>query len=246
MLQPFPETAETVDDPETSESPLVEEGAGVGQTSGEELRAGSPVEDDGGDRHDPAPTVMCEDGVLRPTWAVRSSAARAYFDTEWGTPRVDEEGLLELVVLLGFAAGLTWASVLARREALAVFFRDYDAEAVAAFTDADVERGLADPGLIRNRRKIEAAVTNARAAVAVREIGGLAALVWGDASRGVGGGAVGVPSPVTEVDLADVPRADGSSEALAATLRQSGFVRMGPVSAQALRLACGAVRVRRE
>ena len=182
------------------------------------------------------PTVVGCDGVRRPTWADRSEAARAYFDTEWGTPVRDERGLLELLVLLGFAGGLTWSTVLARREALREAFAGYDADVLAAYDDRDVQALLHDARLVRNEHKIRAAITNARATRALRESGGLPGLLWSCATD---------ESAPARFDLTAVPRSDDRSSRLAARLQAAGFTRIGPVGAQALLLAAGVVEVTR-
>lgn len=192
---------------------------------------GAEPEDDGY-----APVVVSRDGVLRPVWADRTAAAREYFDTEWGCPVTDERGLFELVALLVFAGGLTWAGVLAKRDGLRVGLGGFDPDVVARFSDDDVAAALADASMIRNERKIRAVVTNARAVVALRESGGLVDLVWSAADDENDG---------APIDLRSVPRADDRSAALATALREAGFVHIGPIAAQALLLAAGVVPVER-
>ena len=102
-----------------------------------------------------------------------------YFDTEWGFPVRDTPGVYERIVLEGFQSGLSWAVVLRKRPGFRAAFDGFDPEVVARYTEADVERLLADPGIVRNRRKIEAAITNARATTAMTDAGvDLGDLVW--------------------------------------------------------------------
>ena len=109
--------------------------------------------------------VRCNDGLVRPTWASHDELIRDYYDREWGLPVHDEVGVFECLVLEGFQAGLSWRTVLAKRNAFRAAFRGFIPDRVAAFDNADIERILTEPGIIRNRRKIEAAITNARATV---------------------------------------------------------------------------------
>lgn len=181
-------------------------------------------------------TVVGPDGIRRPAWASRGDLVRTYFDTEWGRPVRTESGLLELVVLLTFAGGLTWAGVLRRREGLREAFAGYDADVVAAYDDTVVQSLCHDARLIRNGHKIRAAVDNAGATRDLRASGGLPGLVWATVE--------GEP-PVPPMRLTAIPRSDARSTTLAAALRKAGFVRIGPVSAQALLLASGVLPVRR-
>lgn len=116
----------------------------------------------------PSGVVVGEDGRARPPWAARDPLLREYYDTEWGLPVTDERGLFERLVLEAFQSGLSWRTVLAKRPRFREVFAGFDPDAVAAFGDAEVEALLADPGIIRNRRKIEAAVANAQAVVGMR------------------------------------------------------------------------------
>ena len=104
---------------------------------------------------------------------------RTYYDTEWGMPVRDERGLFERLSLEAFQSGLSWATILRKRPAFRMAFDGFDPEIVAAYGDHDVERLMADAGIVRNRRKIVATIANARATLALREHGGLAELIWG-------------------------------------------------------------------
>ena len=112
--------------------------------------------------------TLCDDGLVRPTWASHDELLRSYYDTEWGLPIHDEAGVFERLVLEGFQAGLSWRTVLAKREAFREAFEGFIPDRVAAFTTDDVDRLVSAPGIIRNRRKIEAAISNAHATVAIR------------------------------------------------------------------------------
>lgn len=174
--------------------------------------------------------VIGEDGLARPAWAV-DGLLREYYDTEWGMPVRDERGLFERISLEGFQAGLSWATVLRKRPAFRAAFADFDPDAVAAFDEGDVERLMADAGIIRNRQKIEATIGNARAVVALREEEGLVDLVWSYRPERT-------PAPRT---MADVPATTPESVALSKELRRRGFRFVGPTTMYALMQAVGIV-----
>ncbi|HEY2595830.1 MAG TPA: DNA-3-methyladenine glycosylase I, partial [Chloroflexota bacterium] len=124
--------------------------------------------------------VMGEDGVARCSWADSAPEYRAYHDTEWGFPVSDDVRLFEKLSLEGFQAGLSWLTILRKREAFRRAFAGFDYEKVARFTDTDVTRLLGDAGIIRHRGKIEAVINNAQRAVElVAAEGSLAHYVWG-------------------------------------------------------------------
>ena len=154
-----------------------------------------------------------------------------YHDEEWGVPVRDERGLYERISLEAFQSGLSWLTILAKRPAFRAAFADFDPDAVAAFGDADVARLMADAGIVRNRAKIEAACTNARATVALREDGGLDALIWSY-----------TPERALEPrTTADLPTTSPESKALAKDLKSRGFAFVGPTTAYALMEAIGIV-----
>jgi len=156
----------------------------------------------------------------------------AYHDEEWGRPVRDERGLLELVCLEGFQAGLSWRVVLGRRASLRRAFADFVPEALAAFTEAEVTALLGNPGVIRQRAKIEAAVRNARATLALRAAGrGLPELIW----------ALQPPPRPAPTHLGLLPSSTPESTALARALRGAGFSFVGPTTAYALMQAAGLV-----
>jgi DNA-3-methyladenine glycosylase I len=168
------------------------------------------------------------DGLLRCPWSLTSPDYLRYHDEEWGRPVHDDNAMFERLCLEAFQSGLSWLTILRKRENFRSAFHGFDTSAVAAFGPADVERLLSDTGIVRNRAKIEAAVANARAALQLP--GGLAALVWAYAEPG--------SAPVS---LADVPSQTSSSKALAKELRSRGFRFTGPVTAYATMQACGVV-----
>lgn len=175
--------------------------------------------------------VIGADGLARPRWAASDPLLREYYDHEWGVPVRDETGVFERVTLEAFQSGLSWRTVLAKRPAFREVFHGFDPEAVAAMDERDVERLLGDARIIRNRRKIEATVTNARATVALREDGGLADLVWSF-----------MPSSTPHPDrFADVPTTSDESRALSRELKRRGFVFVGPTTMYALMEAIGMV-----
>ncbi|WP_432513176.1 DNA-3-methyladenine glycosylase I [Kineococcus sp. SYSU DK001] len=155
-----------------------------------------------------------------------------YHDEEWGRPVRGDRALYERISLEAFQSGLSWITVLRRRETLRAAFDGFDPEVVAAYGEADVARLLADPGIIRNRLKVAAAITNARAVLALRAAGeSLSDLVWSAAPG---------PRPAPET-AADVPASTPESAALAAALKRRGFRFVGPTTAYAAMQACGVV-----
>jgi DNA-3-methyladenine glycosylase I len=158
----------------------------------------------------------------------------AYHDTEWGVPMHDDRRHFEFLVLEGAQAGLSWRTVLQRREGYRRAFAGFDPEKVARFTPARVEKLLADPGIIRNRQKVNSAVGNARALLKVQdELGSFDALIW----RFVGG------SPIINArkTLTDIPALTPESEALSRELARRGFTFVGPTIVYAHMQACGLV-----
>lgn len=175
--------------------------------------------------------IVGPDGRARTPWAAQSDLLRDYYDTEWGLPVRDEAGLYERLVLEGFQAGLSWSTILAKREAFRAAFAGFSPDAVAEFGEADVERLAQNPAIIRNRRKIAAAVNNARATVALREHGGLERLIWSFQPEAT-------PEPVT---VADVPSQSEESRAMSKALKKAGFTFVGPTTCFALMEAIGMV-----
>jgi DNA-3-methyladenine glycosylase I len=176
-------------------------------------------------------TVVGDDGLARPTWAATDPLMRDYYDTEWGMPVRDERGMYERISLEAFQSGLSWATILRKRPAFRAAFASFDPDAVAAFGEADVERLMADAGIVRNRRKVEATIQNARATVELRPDGGLVDLVWSFRPATT-------PAPTS---YAEVPTSSPESLALSKELRRRGFTFVGPTTMFALMEAVGVV-----
>jgi len=176
-------------------------------------------------------SVLGEDDVRRCPWAGVPGVLRDYHDTEWGLPVRGETGLFERLCLEGFQAGLSWLTILNKRPAFREVFHGFDVDAVAAMADEDLEALMTDARIVRNRAKIEATRRNARAAVALREDGGLEELVAGyqpDAT----------PAPRTPDEL---PTTSPESIALSKALRKRDFGFVGPTTVFALMEATGMV-----
>jgi DNA-3-methyladenine glycosylase I len=124
-------------------------------------------------------TILCEDGRLRCSWSAATPAYRLYHDTEWGFPVASDRRLFEKICLEGFQSGLSWRTILEKRENFRAAFGNFEVETVAAFDESDVARLLQDKGIVRHRGKIEAAINNAeRARALIAEEGSLAAYFW--------------------------------------------------------------------
>lgn len=174
--------------------------------------------------------VRGPDGLLRPAWATEGML-REYYDTEWGLPIRDEQGLFERLSLEAFQSGLSWATILRKRENFRAAFAGFDPEQVAGFGQDDVERLLTDAGIVRNRAKIRATIGNAAATIKLREEGGLAEFVWSFQPETT-------PRPVT---MEEVPTTSAESVALSKALRKKGFSFVGPTTMFALMEAVGIV-----
>ena len=175
--------------------------------------------------------VVGADGLARTPWGDSSDLMRHYYDTEWGLPVRDEAGLFERLTLEAFQSGLSWATILRKRPAFREAFAGFDPDAVAAFGEGDVERLTDDARIVRNRRKVEATITNARATVALRAEGGLVDLVWSFQPAET-------PTPRT---FDEVPTKSPESLALSKALRKEGFAFVGPTTMYALMEAVGIV-----
>lgn len=171
------------------------------------------------------------DGRLRVPWAYQDPLLLVYYDEEWGRPVYDDTGVFERLSLEGFQAGLSWLTVLRKRDAFRSAFAGFDPHTVADFSSDDVECLLSDPAIIRNRRKIEATIGNARATVQLEAEGGLAELVWSY-----------VPDvPLIPRTIADVPSVTEESAALAKDLKRRGFSFVGPTTCCAMMQAIGVI-----
>ena len=175
--------------------------------------------------------VVGEDGIARCSWAGPPGTMRDYHDTEWGVPVRGERGLFERMCLEGFQAGLSWATILNKRDRFREVFHDFDVDRVAAMTDADVERLMQDTGIVRNRAKIEATRKNATATIALRDEGGLASFLEGYRPD---------HDPEPRVP-GEVPTTSTESVALSKALRKLGFGFVGPTTMHALMEATGLV-----
>ncbi|WP_030969590.1 DNA-3-methyladenine glycosylase I [Streptomyces sp. NRRL S-1824] len=175
---------------------------------------------------------VAADGRLRCSWALSTDDYLVYHDTEWGRPVHGDDALFERLCLEAFQSGLSWLTILRRREGFRSAFAGFKIHAVAEFTDADKERLLADAGIIRNRAKIEATLANAKV-LADWPDGELDALIWSYA-----------PDPAIRPaprSLGDVPAVTPDSTALAKDLKKRGLRFIGPTTAYALMQACGLV-----
>lgn len=157
-----------------------------------------------------------------------------YHDTEWGVPEYDPRALWEKLMLDGFQAGLAWITILRKRETMRAAFHGFDPDRIAAYTDADRERLLADPGIIRSKSKIEAAIGNAKAYIAMRERGeDFADYLWGFVD--------GTPIQNSYATLSDVPTKTALSEQISKDLKKRGFKFVGPTIVYAFMEAVGMV-----
>jgi DNA-3-methyladenine glycosylase I len=174
--------------------------------------------------------VVGEDRLARCAWGAKSPEYVSYHDLEWGRPVRDDNGLFEKITLEAFQSGLSWLTILRKRDAFRAAFDGFDIERVARYGEADINRLLADAGIVRNRAKIEAAVRNAGAASAVED--GLTGLLWSFA-----------PAPRRRRlrSLAQVPASTPESTAMAKELKRRGFRFVGPTTAYALMQATGMV-----
>jgi DNA-3-methyladenine glycosylase I len=159
---------------------------------------------------------------------------RAYHDTEWGVPLHDERGLFELLTLEGAQAGLSWSTILRRREAYRAAFANFEIDRVAAFDDGDVARLMSDASIIRNRQKILATITNARLGLDIQRSGSsLDGLVWSFVG--------GQPLDHRFTSMTQVPATTPASEALSKALRKRGFGFVGPTICYAFMQSAGLV-----
>ncbi|MHA4848814.1 DNA-3-methyladenine glycosylase I [Rhodococcus sp. MSC1_016] len=174
------------------------------------------------------------DDRVRCTWAVDTNGSRLYrdyHDEEWGRPLHGRNELYERLCLEAFQSGLSWITILRKRDAFRAAFSGFDPEVVATFTERDVERLLADASIVRNRAKIEASVSNARAILELQDTD-LDTLLWSFAPP---------PRPSRPATVNDVPAVTAESTAMAKELKRRGFKFVGPTTAYALMQATGMV-----
>ena len=170
------------------------------------------------------------DGLLRCPWAVSAPEFPAYHDTEWGFPVVDDQRLFEKVCLEGFQSGLSWRTILVKRPAFRTAFAGFDIATVAGFDETDVDRMLADAGIVRHRGKIEAALNNARRALEViEETGSLAAYFWS------------FEPPLEELGEPQTLTTSPTAIAMSKDLKKRGWKFVGPTTAFAFMQAMGLV-----
>jgi DNA-3-methyladenine glycosylase I len=178
----------------------------------------------------PASLTRGSDNRRRCWWGSSTPGYERYHDEEWGRPVTDDHGMFERLTLEAFQSGLSWLTIMRKRENFRAAFADFEIEAVARFGARDVKRLMADAGIVRNRAKIDAAIANARAAAALD--GSLAELVWSYAPRGRR------RAPRAREDLAAVTP---ESTALSKELKRRGFRFLGPTTVYATMEACGVV-----
>jgi DNA-3-methyladenine glycosylase I len=179
----------------------------------------------------PPGLVAGPDGRPRCAWATSAPDYVAYHDEEWGRPVREDAALYEKLCLEAFQSGLSWLTILRKREGFRAAFAGFEPERVAAFGDADVARLMGDAAIVRNRAKIEASIQNARAVLALDVP--LSELLWGFAPD-----PLDRPAPQA---LGDVPAVSSESTAMAKELKRRGFRFVGPTTAYALMQACGLV-----
>jgi DNA-3-methyladenine glycosylase I len=180
-------------------------------------------------RNNRAELIRCPwPGIADPEYA-------RYHDEEWGVPLADDSALFEKLVLEGFQAGLSWLTILKKRDNFHRAFRGFDAERIARFTAKDTARLMADPGIVRNRLKIEATIGNARAFLKLQERDSLSALMWRTAGNHASARST---SPRT---FADVPAQTDASRRLSKLLKAEGFRFVGPTTIYSLMQSAGMV-----
>lgn len=185
---------------------------------------------------DPSGVALGPDGIARCWWQDGKEDYATYHDEEWGRPVRDDRRLFEKVCLEGFQSGLSWLTILRKRENFRKAFADFEFERVARFTDADVERLLADAGIVRHRGKIESTINNARRAIELRqEFGSLAAYFWhfepGPEER---------PRRITKEALMAIPKTQ-TSTLISKDLKRRGWSFVGPTTIYAFMQAMGMV-----
>lgn len=182
--------------------------------------------------------IRGDDGVDRCAWGAAPDVYREYHDGDWGRPLHGERALFQLLTLETFQSGLSWLTILRKRAAFVAAFDGFDPDAVAGYGDEESARLLTDAGIVRNRLKVAAAITNAKATVALREDGGLDAFFWSFA------GAARDERPAADWrpgSMADVPSSTPVSKAMARAFKARGFAFVGPTVAYAFMQSAGVV-----
>lgn len=175
--------------------------------------------------------VIGDDGIARCPWGAGDPVNLAYHDAEWGLPVEGEAAHLERLTLEAFQSGLSWLTILNKRAAFREVFADFDADVVSSYGASDTERLMQDARIVRNRRKIDAAVANARATVALRERGGLVDFLWSFRPEVT-------PAPR---DTSEMATTSPESIALSKALKKIGFAHVGPTTMYALMEAIGII-----
>jgi DNA-3-methyladenine glycosylase I len=175
-----------------------------------------------------------DDGRARCAWAGADAEYARYHDEEWGTPLHGDRPLFEKLSLEGFQAGLSWITILRRRPTFRSAFAGFDIDAVAAFDERDVERLMNDPGIIRNRAKVEATISNARVTqqLIADHAGALDELLWGFAPP---------PHADAPASFAEIPATTDESTAASRALKKLGYRFVGPTTVYALMQSSGMV-----
>jgi DNA-3-methyladenine glycosylase I len=177
---------------------------------------------------------MTKAAITRCPWAGTSDEQYArYHDEEWGVPQPDSRRMFEKLVLEGFQSGLSWLIILRKREGFRKAFKDFDPATIARFGDADVERLMADTGIVRNRAKILATIDNAKACVALQKRTSLAAFMWGMID--------GKPEINRRRAFKDIPAETDTSKRISKALKAEGFRFVGPTTVYAFMQATGMV-----
>ncbi len=171
------------------------------------------------------------DGLERCHWCGLDPLYVAYHDTEWGVPERDDRALFEKLILDGFQAGLSWITILRKRDAFRAAFAGFEPEAIARFTEADVARLMADPGIVRNRAKIEGTIRGARSYLAIQERGGFSGFLWDFVD--------GRPLQPAFRTRAEVPTETDVSRRISKALKAEGFTFVGPTIVYAFMEAVG-------
>jgi DNA-3-methyladenine glycosylase I len=178
-------------------------------------------------------TTLGADGITRCWWCGDDPLYVSYHDREWGTPIHDERSLFELLCLEGFQAGLSWITILRKREAFRAAFEGFDPDVVASYAEADVDRLLGDAGIVRHRGKITATIANAQAVLAMAEEGtSLEEVVWSYAPA---------PRKGPLRDRSEIPAETAESAGLAKALRKRGMRFVGPTTVYAFMQSAGLV-----
>ena len=175
--------------------------------------------------------VVGTDGLIRPVWATGNDLLQEYYDHEWGMPITDEHAMFERLALEGFQAGLSWVTVLRKRDRFRQVFAQFDPDLVAQFDASHVAELMADTGIIRNRAKIMATIKNAQATIELRKSGGLSDFIWSFKPDS---------TPLPQ-NMADIPTQSPESLALSKALKKLGFSFVGPTTMYALMEAVGIV-----